>query len=293
MLNRSTILFASILLAACLTTAAAPTALLETMYFSDPGIRIEEATCLATGLDHAAEAVVICALGERASEAIYTSPDGLVFSGQPVRNHESIDPRWVKWPNTADTWFLMSVSEQGRLLGFQARGSGTPVEIELQGDLPVETVLRANVLTDVSGDLILLMAQAVGSSARVVGAAVELDDAGRAVIGPSYETGITCDPQSSFSTIVLPDGRIRLYAAVDGKIMSWISENGGVTFTAEAGVRVKPEDFVGLSVQSLSDPCCVHLTDGRYRLYMTAQVPADEGALSPVIVSATTPTPVW
>ncbi len=293
MLNRCTILLALVLLVSCLATATAPTALLETMYFSDPGIRIEEATCLAAGLDTAAEAVVICALDEKASEAIYTSADGLVFSEHPVRDEGFMDPRWVKWPNTADTWFLVSVSEQGKLQGFQASGSGTLEEIDLHGDLPGETTVQASVLTDVSGDLMLLMAHAIGSNACVVGASVELDDAGRAVIGPSYETGITCDPQSSFSTIVLPGGRIRLYATVAGKVMSWIREDGSGAFTGEAGVRVKPEDFAGFSVQSLSNPCCVHLADGRFRLYMTAQIPAADGTASSAIVSATTPTPVW
>jgi len=293
MLNRAKMLFALILLVSSLSTAAAPTALLETMYFSDPGTRIEEATCLAAKIDTAAETVVILALDERGEEVMYTAPNGSVFSEDPVSGEERMDARWMKWPNTTDTWFLVSVSEQGELLGFQSSESGTPEAIELQGDLPTEAVLRASLLTDFTGDLILLMTQASGSNACVLGASVALDDAGRAVIGPHYETGITCDPQSSFSTTVFPDGRIRLYATVAGKVMSWIRENGGVAFVSEAGVRVKPEDFTDLSVQSLSDPCCVHLGDGRYRLYMTAQISTVDDTVSPAIVSATTPTPVW
>jgi len=288
-----TLLFVLILPVTVLSTGAAPTALLETMYFSDPGIRIEAATCLAAGLELATEAIVIVAGSERRTEAIYTSPDGSIFSDEPDEGRGLMDPRWVEWPNIVDRWFRVSVSEQGDLLALQVSGSETPEAIELRGDLPTETPLQASVPADASGDLILLMTQTIGTNASVVVAPLALDDAGHAVVGPITETGIACDLQSSFSTVVLSDGRIRLYAAVDGKIMSWVREGGGVAFTAEAGVRIKPEDFAGLSVRSLSDPCCVHLADGRYRLYMTAEILVGDGTVSSAIVSATTPTPVW
>jgi len=68
------------------------------------------------------------------------------------------------------------------------------------------------------------------------------------------------------------------------EILSFISGDGGNTFTLEAGTRLVRSDFTGLSLQSLNDPVPIRLNDGRYRIYVAANL----GGSNWVIVSGTT-----
>ncbi|MBN1857689.1 hypothetical protein JW848_00625 [Candidatus Bipolaricaulota bacterium] len=290
MSTRLTLLFPLILLAAHFSAVGVPTALLETMYFGDPAIRIEGATCQAAWLDLGSEDVVVVARDEGGSEAIYTSPDGVVFVEDSDLVH---DPRWIEWPGVEGTWLRIFVSGEEGLLALRAGCSGVPERIELIGDLPVGAVSHAFALSNLSGDTILLSAVATGTMSAVLTAPLMMESPDRLVLGSSDATGIVCDSRSSFGTCVLSDGRMRVYTSDAGRIVSWISDDGGVHFTAEAGIRVSPDDFAGLPVQSLSDPRCVHLADGRYRLYMTGFLLGDDGVSTPAILSATAPVAVW
>ena len=288
-----TLLFVVILLGTVLSTGAAPTALLETMYFGDPGIRIDEAQCRAAGIDPALEAVLIVALAGGGTEAVYRSADGSSFVMDAQPGSEIVDPRWMNWPGVEGTWFRVAVSEQGQLLAFRSDRSTFEEQIELTGELPDGAVSHACALINASGDMILLIAVETGPTATVLAVSLVLEDPDRLALESSNDTGVTVDMGSSFGAVVLSDGRIRLYTSVAGKIMSAISDNGGTKFAPEPGVRVAPGDFTSLSVQALSDPRCVHLADGRYRLYMTARISPSDGTGSQAIVSATTPTAVW
>lgn len=87
-------------------------------------------------------------------------------------------------------------------------------------------------------------------------------------------------------SILLPDGRRRLFAMKQGSIYSFISEDDGRTFQLEPGTRLRPEDFSPLKVKSLHDPWPVLLPDGRIRLYLHGFI--DEGSRSRnAILSAT------
>ncbi len=288
-----TLLFVVILLGTVLSTGAAPTALLETMYFGDPGIRIDEAQCRAAGIDSALEAVLVVALAGGGTEAVYRSPDGSSFVMDAQPGSEIVDPRWMNWPGVEGAWFRVAVSEQGQLLAFRSDRSTFEEQIELTGELPDGAVSHACALINASGDMILLIAVETSPTATVLAVSLMLEDLDCLALESSNDTGVTVDMGSSFGTVVLSDGRIRLYTSVAGKIMSAISDNGGTKFAPEPGVRVAPGDFTSLSVQALSDPRCVHLADGRYRLYMTARISPSDGTGSQAIVSATTPTAVW
>ena len=85
-----------------------------------------------------------------------------------------------------------------------------------------------------------------------------------------------------------------------GYIHSFLAEDG-VNFVHDEGIRLQPSDFdwdtFGFVVYSLNDPTVVRLTDGRYRMYVTAricesQTPADcteggAGDMREALVSAT------
>ncbi len=103
------------------------------------------------------------------------------------------------------------------------------------------------------------------------------------------------------NAILLPDGRVRLVImhqtqgpkaplGRQGSIHSYISEDGGKTFSYE-GKLFSFEDFVDLDVYSLNDPKIVLLSDGALRIYVAAMVPSEtmDNGYGWVIVSATTP----
>ena len=86
-------------------------------------------------------------------------------------------------------------------------------------------------------------------------------------------------------SILLPDGRRRLFAMKQGSIYSFTSLDDGETFQLDPGVRLAPQGFAGLQFRTLHDPWPVLLPDGRVRLYLHGFI---EGA-NPrnAIVSAT------
>ncbi len=104
---------------------------------------------------------------------------------------------------------------------------------------------------------------------------------------------------------VLSDGRIRIFTMVQGgpdaplpgqravtQIESFTSDDDGLTFTYDVGVRLSPGDFTEFDVWSLNDPSVIQLSDGRYRLYVAALITetsdTDGSDSRWVIVSATT-----
>jgi hypothetical protein len=100
------------------------------------------------------------------------------------------------------------------------------------------------------------------ATARLAKGATTWELLGTTVIQGAAEAGITfVDPD----LLVLPDGRIRLYAyniqTDDGThtIVSAISQDNGKTFTVEEGVR--------FATTKMWDPNVVILPDGTYRMY--------------------------
>ena len=72
-------------------------------------------------------------------------------------------------------------------------------------------------------------------------------------------------------TILLPDGRRRMFAMRSFELYSFISTDG-VNWTREPGVRVSYTDFAaaGLTIYSLNDPVPVSTIDGVCRVYVAA-----------------------
>jgi len=89
-------------------------------------------------------------------------------------------------------------------------------------------------------------------------------------------------------SILLPDGRRRLFVMKQGTLYSFISADGK-TYAPEPGTRLAPRDFTGFTVITLHDPVVVRLPDGRYRMYVAARLAGSEFRWA--IVSATTAKP--
>jgi len=88
-------------------------------------------------------------------------------------------------------------------------------------------------------------------------------------------------------SVLLPDGRRRLFVMRQGTIYSFISEDDGRTFIKEPGIRLRPSDFPGLGFVTLHDPWAIVLPDGRTRIYLHGMIRSPGGKMSSAIVSAT------
>jgi hypothetical protein len=71
-------------------------------------------------------------------------------------------------------------------------------------------------------------------------------------------------------TTRLPDGRLRLFTMKSLTIYSFLSIDGGYSFSLEAGARLRPSDFKGGTLNTLNDPVVIVLPDGRFRMYVAA-----------------------
>lgn len=97
------------------------------------------------------------------------------------------------------------------------------------------------------------------------------------------------DPKS----LLLADGRRRLYVMKSLSIYSFISSDGS-NYVPEPGVRLATGDWTEFAIYTLNDPAPVRLPDGRTRIYVAAsRTPSASVApgtpLQWVIVSATLP----
>jgi hypothetical protein len=68
----------------------------------------------------------------------------------------------------------------------------------------------------------------------------------------------------------LPDGRLRLFTMRKNTIYSFISNDDGLTFAFEPGIRLQFADYKEAALTSLNDPVVVRLRDGRYRMYVAS-----------------------
>ncbi len=83
----------------------------------------------------------------------------------------------------------------------------------------------------------------------------------------SRETGVRVHNAAFADAIYLPDGRVRIYFQGFKAINSAISNDEGLSFTAEDGARVPTGWHGELDVDNVAAPSVVRLIDGRYRMY--------------------------
>jgi len=277
----------------------------DLLFIPDPGVRVDNASLPAPGVD--ASGVVHLYYEDNSAkpgqprQLVASSSDGLSFSPGMKPQDRAYDPRRLLLPD--GTWRLYTYDPRTAEMKSSSSKDGLHFTTDpgtryrpQPGDNGVIGVY--DLFTDADGGVVLLY----------VGAMKDLNNVRRAYSPPgdngwtfTFDRGNVLGdadagggPNSYVDqkSILLPDGRRRLFTMKQGTLYSFISEDGGNTFTIEPGIRLKPDDFPELKLVSLHDPWVVLLPDGRYRMYVAAAVGTGPGTMKFAIVSATTPSKI-
>jgi len=265
----------------------------ELTFVPDPGLRVDQASNAAAGV--APDGTVYLYYQDRSRNgrsSLATAADGLTFGAPTVPTSFPYDSRNTQLPD--GTWRRYTYDPQTRLLGSlrssdganytseagvryapQAQDNGTfgvydsfvdpagVVVLHYLGDLLGANNLRRAVSRDNGVTFTFDRADILGDAALGGG-------------GRSYVDN---------KTILLPDGRRRMFCMRMATIYSFVSDAAQATWTLEEGARLAPSSFTEFAVTGLFDPVPVRLPDGRYRVYVTAGL----GGTREALVSATTP----
>lgn len=275
----------------------------------DPGIRVDYASNAAAGVDPVGNVYLYYQDNRTGQQLRAISADGLDFSPGEIPRDWGYDSRSTLLPDGTWRRYQYDPREMAMKSSHSANGFDFVPESGVRyapqpsdnGTLGVYDAFR-----DSSGGVVLLY---IGDMYGVnnVRRAYSTDngltfafDRGN-VLGDEQRGGgpnSYVDPK----TILLPDGRRRLFAMTQGgapprppdsgsgEIVSFVSNDDGRTFSLE-GTVLTWRDLTEHPVYSLNDPVVVRLLDGRYRMYVTALIPDPAGRYKQVLVSATTPNP--
>ncbi len=295
------------------------TAELELVFIPDAGFRVEEATIPEVGI-HPDSGTVYMYYKVGPDDYFATSNDGgLDFSINPRSptspGDHTADPRCVLMPDVDEDG--LQVWRQylwDRSLGYfksMISHDGLQYEPEegIRYDPPdTEIVGVHTAYTTDDGRVGLMYIGDKGTTTGNVRLAYS-DDNGQSfqyyADDPLHDAGTHDDGlnQRDPTANVLDDGSIRISTMVQGgpqapfpgvrsvtAIYSFTSMDNGLTFKADPGVRLEPEDFTGFDVWSLNDPSIIQLPDGRFRMYVAGLVSElpDVSDVDWVILSATT-----
>ena len=272
----------------------------ELTFVPDLGVRIDHAALASPSYDEDADLFHLYYDDERTHrQLVATSEDGLIFGPganptewlhdprilvmpRPDAEGRTIYRRYIRQP---DSTFISESSPDGTHF---TRDGGIRYQPRAQ-DLPVGVYDH---FVDSEGGIVLLYIgdmYGVNNVRRAYSAPgdngwtfrFEDDD-------PLADADLGGGPNSYVDqkSILLPDGRRRLFVMRQGSIYSFISQDDEGPFALEPNIRLTPASFGDLRVRSLHDPWPVLLPDGRVRLYLHGFV--DDGSSSHnAILSAT------
>ena len=269
----------------------------ELQFMPDPGVRVDNASNPAARVDEEGSVILFYEDQARHRVRVATAGDGIRFSG-------GVEPAGIRHPFTArlpdGTWRRYSWDRQARVFTSSSSKDGA----HYAPDAGVRYTLHESdrgsmgiydVFSDARGGVVLLYLGDMRGANNVRRAYSTdggdtftftngnvLGDADSGGGGRSY-----VDQHS----IPLPDGRRRLTCMKACEVFSFITEDDGRTFKLEPGTRLTRRDFAEFPVRCLNDPTLVRLPDGRYRIYVTAQIETAAGHRHQAVVSATTAQP--
>lgn len=270
----------------------------DLVFIPDPGVRVPDAASPVAAVD--ASGVVFLRYYDRAhrAELLASAADGLRFGPGVRPTGFASDPRRVRLPD--GTWRIYLSDPIYKVMTSLSSADGVAFTADpgvryrpQPGDNG--TMGAYTIFPDGGGGMVLLY----------VGDLQGLNNARRAY-SPPGDNGwsFTFDREDVLgdaalggglnsygdinSAVRLPDGRVRLFSVRQGSVYSFASADDGATFSLEPGVRLAPAEFRELRVGSLHDPWVVRLKDGRYRMYVVAEM-GDPSAPRSVLLSATTP----
>ena len=266
----------------------------DLIFIPDPGIRVENASSPMAGLDEAGKVYLYYKpTSGPESDKVAVSTDGLNFSPGVTPTTYKYHPRWLYMPDNRWRTYLPDQSSD-KVISMSAPADGTNPTTDPGYRYTAQLADKGwigivDVFPDDNGGYVMIYlgdkygfnnARRAYSSPRDNGMNFIFDRDN--VLGDAgLGGGNTYVDQFS---IALPNGQRRLFAMTKGQyIDSFITSDGGRTFTHESGHRLTTSDFTELTVISLHDPSILRLPDGRYRMYVCANLGARY-----VIVSATT-----
>ncbi len=273
----------------------------DLVFIPDAGLRLTDASIPEIGYDAATGTYYLFHSGEGTvkGDAVATSKDGLTFSAPVLQTSKAFDPRRVRLPD--GRWRSYFWDNPGRPQGLKSRISADGVNFTEESGL--RYALQANdkssagiyeLFANPDGTMVLLYLgdlMGLNNTRR----AVSLDsgktftfDRGNILGDDSFGGG--ANSYVDITTIVLPDGRRRLFSMRQGHtIYTHTSSDGGKTWTLDPGYRLRDSiSFSQYSPKSQNDPSVIRLPDGRYRLYVASYLNDGRGCCHWAIVSATT-----
>jgi len=159
------------------------------------------------------------------------------------------------------------------------------------------------------GEIVLLYIGAMKDSSSNIRLAISKDNGSsfqlvdRNPLGDRGDNAMGLDHRDPRIT-KLKDGRLRLFTMVQGdigapipgeralgEIHSFTSHDGGHRWKKDKGIRLKSGIIGEMEVWSLNDPHVIELSDGRFRMYITARVldkSSSDESYKEVIISLTT-----
>ena len=274
------------------TPTPVPSASSDLTFTADSGVRISNASNPAAGVDASGAVYLYYEDGASHQSMVAIASDGLNFSGA-MRVSDSFranDSRRAQMPD--GTWRLYQWNTGTRIMGSLRSSDGVSFSSEAgtrytPASADNGTIGVYDAFTDGSQVVLLYLGDLMG--ANNMRRAVSTDGG----LTFSFDRGDLLGDQSAGGgsrtyvdpkQIQLPDGRRRLFVMRLGtEISSFVTSDGGRTFSMESGTRLTTTDFASLGAQSLNDPVPVRLADGRYRIYVATKIGSSFS-----IVSATT-----
>ena len=266
----------------------------ELTFIPDAGLRADNASNAAVGLDP--DGVVYLHYLDRtvAQDRVASAADGLNFApatppsafAYDSRNTLLPDGTWRRYMLDPRTSQFTSMSSTDGLHFAADPGIRYSAQLDDHGSVGVYDAFadpQGGVVLQYLGDLMGLnnLRRAYSTDGGLTFMFERGDVLGDASLGGGPNSYV--DPK----TLLLPDGRRRLFTMKQGTIYSFISNSALTSFTLETGARLLPSDFTEVSVHAFFDPVVLQLPDGRYRMYVTASVGHASGPDTQALVSAT------
>lgn len=267
----------------------------DLVFYADDGVRAYDATNPQPGVADDGRVYLYYVDQTRRREVVSTSSDGLTFGAAEEPSSWAYDPRNTRMPD-GKTWRRYQYDPRTATMQSLRSTDGARFTPEAGVRYVPRAEDRGSIgvydAYSVGNDVILLyIGDMYGTNnvrrARSRDRGMTFQFEASDVLGDAANGG---GPNSFVDqkSILLPDGRRRLFTMRQHTIYSFISADGGISYTLEPGARLERTAFRGLRLESLNDPVVVRLRDGRHRMYVAALARRADNSTQWVVVSATT-----
>lgn len=260
----------------------------DLVFVPDSGLREDNAANAAAGVDPATSIVYLYYQNLLTHQNVRSqSTDGLTFAAGTVPADFRFDSRNTRMPD--GTWRRYQHDLNVPAVTSSASGNGV--------DFTAEAGVRYSLVAADNGEFGVYDAYLDTAGGVVFIYLGDLHGKNNCRLARSTDNGVTftfvrgnvlgddsagggANAFVDVKTTALPDGRLRLFCMRQGTIYSFVSDAARTSFTQESGTRLRPSDFTELSISAFYDPVVIRLPDGRYRMYVTAQIGTRQALVS-------------